>query len=415
MSRCITVALVCAAAWSLALIAQAAPSARKVTLEEAVARALNAAPALKAREELVTAAEAQIAQSGALPNPTLDAEVENVGGSDRFSGFDQAEMTLGLSQRLERGGKRESRVALAEAERDGAAVERERARAGVAFEARKAFVELFAAEAARDNAAARLTAAREIQAMASRRVAAARDPLTVKLRAEIQTAEARTAHDQADRDVKNAKRTLALLWGDPAASVEIDARALRNPPPVHAHKAESAPDLQVSEIAARRATRKLDLERANAAADVTVGVGIRRFEEGGDVAGVLSLSVPIAVFDDNQGAIDRAAAEERAAALDIADARQRHAASLITLEEDAARAHAELDALRKDLLPRARSALAEARRGYNAGAFAYQEVAEAQRMLNELAAREIAALRALHIADANLDRLTGQAIQENQP
>src|SRR5262245_53003781 len=124
MSRCITVALVCAAAWSLVLIAQAAPSARKVTLEEAVARALNAAPALKAREELVTAAQAQIAQSGALPNPTLDAEVENVAGSDRFSGFDQAEMTVSLSQRFERGGKRESRVALAEAERDGAAVER---------------------------------------------------------------------------------------------------------------------------------------------------------------------------------------------------------------------------------------------------------------------------------------------------
>lgn len=415
MFRCITVALVCAAAWSLAHVASADPSARRVTLEEAVARALNAAPALKAREELVTAAQAQIAQSGALPNPTLDAELENVGGSDRFSDFEQSELTLGVSQRLERGGKRRNRVALAEAERDTAALERNRTQASVAFEARKAFVELFAAEAARDNAATRLKAAREIQAMAARRVAAARDPLTVKLRAEIQTAEARTAHDQAEREVKNAKRTLALLWGDPTASFEIDARALRNPPRTHAHNAEGALDLKVSEIAARRATRKLDLERANAASDVTVGVGIRRFEEGGDVAGVLSLSMPIAVFDDNQGAIDRAAAEERAAALDVADARQRHAASLIALEEEAVRAHGELDALRKDLLPRARTALAEARRGYNAGAFAYQEIAEAQRMLNELAAREIAALRALHIADADLDRLTGHSVQEQQP
>jgi cobalt-zinc-cadmium efflux system outer membrane protein len=413
MFRCISVALVCAAALSLTLTAQAAPSARRVTLEEAVARALNAAPALKAREELVTAAQAQIAQSGALPNPTLDAELENVGGGGGFEGFEQSELTVGVSQRFERGGKRQSRVALAEAERDVATLERERTRATVAFEARKAFIDLFAAEAARDNATARLKAAREIQAMATRRVAAARDPLTVKLRAEIQTAEARTAHDQADREAKSAKRALALLWGDPAASFEIDARTLRRPPSQHAHDTQAAPDLRAGEIAARRAARKLDLERANASSDVSLGVGIRRFEEGGDIAGVLSLSVPIAVFDDNQGNIDRAAAEQRAAELDAADARRRYAASLITLEDEETRARSELEAIQKELLPRAKRALAEARRGYNAGAFTYQEVAEAQRILGELDTREITALRALHLADANLDRIAGRTFLEN--
>jgi cobalt-zinc-cadmium efflux system outer membrane protein len=354
----------------------------------------------------VTAAEAQIAQSGVLPNPTLEAEIENAAGSGRFSGFDQAEMTLGVSQRLERGGKREGRVALAQAERDTAALERDRARATVAFEARKAFVELFAAEIARDNAAARLKAAGEIQAMAARRVAAARDPLTTKLRAEIQTAEAKTARDQADREVKNAKRTLALLWGDPAASFDIDAAALRNPPRERMTTG-TAPDLKASELAARRAARKVDLEKANASTDVSLGVGIRRFEEGGEVAGVLSLSMPIAIFDDNQANIDRAAAEQRAADLDAADTRQRHQTTLIALEEEEARARAELDALRADLLPRARAALAEARRGYNAGAFSYQDVAEAQRTLGDLTTREVAALRSLHIAAATLDRIKG--------
>ncbi len=407
MFRSITVALVCAAAWSLALTASADPSARPVTLEEAVARALNAAPALKAREELVTAAEAQIAQSGVLPNPTLEAEIENAAGSGRFSGFDQAEMTLGVSQRLERGGKREGRVALAETERDAAALERDRARATVAFEARKAFVELFAAEIARDNASARLKAAIEIEATARRRVAAARDPLTTKLRAEIQTAEAKTARDQADRDVKNAKRALALLWGEPAAPFEIDASALRNPPHTRTTTANTALDLKASELAARRAARKVDLEKANASSDVSLGVGIRRFEEGGEVAGVLSLSMPIALFDDNQANIDRAAAEQRAADLDAADARQRHLTSLIALEEEETRARAELDALRADLLPRAKASLAEGRRGYNAGAFSYQEVAEAQRTLSDLTTREVAALRSLHIAAANLDRIKG--------
>jgi cobalt-zinc-cadmium efflux system outer membrane protein len=81
---------------------------------------------------------------------------------------------------------------------------------------------------------------------------------------------------------------------------------------------------------------------------------------------------------------------------------------LVGFEEEAARSRAELEMLRKELLPRAESALAAARHGFNAGAFGYQEIAEAQRILNELNAREIAALRQLHLAHANLDRLAGR-------
>jgi cobalt-zinc-cadmium efflux system outer membrane protein len=383
--------------------------ARAITLEEAVARALDAAPSLKARQELVTAAEAQVRQSGALPNPTLDVELENFAGSDRFEDFEQSELTLGVRQRIERGGKITGRRAVAGAEHHAAALESERTRASVAFDARKGFIEVFAATAALDSADARLKAAAQIERMAARRVSSARDPVTVRLRAEIQTAEARTARDQALHDLHNAKRTLALMWGEPDAAFEIDGSGLRSIPAERAKRAEtSSADVQAREIAARRAAARLELERANAYGDVSVGVGVRRFENGGDLAGVLSVSVPLAVFDDNQGNIDRAAAESRAAELDVADAKQRHAIMLVGFEEEAARSRAELEMLRKELLPRAKSALAAARHGFDAGAFGYQEIAEAQRILNELNAREIAALRQLHLAHANLDRLAGR-------
>jgi len=59
MFRCITVALVCVAAWGMVLAAPAEPNApgraRAITLEQAVARALDAAPSLKSRQELVSA------------------------------------------------------------------------------------------------------------------------------------------------------------------------------------------------------------------------------------------------------------------------------------------------------------------------------------------------------------------------
>lgn len=412
MFRFITVALVCAAAWSLVQAAMAEPAPgtrlRGITLEEAIARALDASPGLRAKDELVAGADAQVRQSGVWPNPTVEAELENFGGSGRFSDLDESELTLAVTQRIERGGKRAGRSSVAEADRDAAALERERMRLGVIFDARKAFVELFAAQAALDNAKVRLKAASEIEAMAARRVNAARDPVTVKLRTEIQTAEARTARDQAERDLHNAKRTMALLWGEPDTEFAIDATSLKVPPDAKGQPAQTSPDIEARQIAVRRAEARLRLEQANARSDVSVGVGVRRFENGGDLAGVLTVSMPLAIFDSNAGNIDRAAAEHRAAELDVADIKQRHLAVIVHLEEEVARSRAELDAVRNELLPRAKSALAAARRGYDAGAFSYQEVAEAQRVLNELMGREVAALRTLHIAHADLDRTNGR-------
>ena len=408
-----TVALVCAAAWSLAQAATADPSAgartRPVTLEEAVARALETAPGLEAREELVSAADAQIVQSGALPNPTLDVELENFGGSGQFTDLDRSELTLGVTQRIERSSKRAGRVAVAQIDRDAAVLEHERIRLSVAFEAHKGFVEVFAAQAALESAEAWLKSASAIEALAARRVGAARDPVTVKLRAEIQTAEARTAREQAEHDLHNAKRTLSLLWGEPDAEFEIDAAVLLAPPAAHPDLSDRiSPAVKAREIAARRAASKFELEQANARSDVSVGLGVRRFESGGDLAGVLSLSVPLAIFDGNDGNIGRAAAERRAADLDVAEARRQYLTTLVVLEEEAARSRAELEAIRKELLPRAKDTLAAARHGFEAGAFGYQEIAEGQRILNDLNTREIAALRQLHIAHASLDRLSGR-------
>jgi outer membrane protein, heavy metal efflux system len=163
------------------------------------------------------------------------------------------------------------------------------------------------------------------------------------------------------------------------------------------------------EIAARRAAAKVELEEANARSDVSVGLGVRRFEHGGHLAGVVTFSMPLAIFDGNEGAIARAKAERRAAELDAADAKLRYETALVVLEEEAVRSRTELDALRKEMLPRAKSALAAARRGYGLGAFSYLEIAEAQRILAELSAREVVAFRTLHTAYASLDRLSGAA------
>lgn len=415
MFRWAFAALLSAAVWSLAparadnLNTNAAPP--PVTLEEAITRALNASAAIHSREELIAGAEAGVRQSGVLPNPEINFELENFAGSGPFKDLDDSELTFGVSQRIERSGKRDGRVAVAEVERDLAAIERDRARLDVALEARRAYIDVSAATEMLAVAKTRLESAKQIEAMAVRRVRAARDPITVKLRAELQTAEASSTYEQTLRAAQTAKQKLAALWGEPGASYRVDTSTLLSLPAQDATPPPPAsPDLRASEAAARRAASKFELENANARSDVSVGLGVRRFESGGDLAGVFSVSVPLAIFDTNQDNIERAAAERRAADFDVIHAKRELEREALTLQGEVARARAEAIVIRQELLPRAEEASRASRHGYDAGAFSYFELSESQRMLNELRTREVEALQRLHVALAGLDRLSGRIV-----
>src|SRR3546814_19486995 len=58
-------------------------------------------------------ARAEIDQAGVRPNPTLGVEAENFAGTGGFSVLEQPEVTVTYEQRIERGGKREARLAYA--------------------------------------------------------------------------------------------------------------------------------------------------------------------------------------------------------------------------------------------------------------------------------------------------------------
>ena len=406
MSR-LFAALLCAV-WFCVAVAHAG-DAKPITLKEAVARAVDASAAVKAREERIGGADGIIRQSGALPNPEINVELENFAGSGPFKDLNDSELTLGVSQRIERAGKRDGRVAVARSEREIAEIDRDTARLDAAAEARRAFYDVCAATVLLKVRKVGLDSARQIEAMAVRRVRSARDPVTVKLRAEIQAGEAKGAHDRAVLALETAKRKLASLWGDSAAAFSVDDAALFVVPESDVlAQADGSPNLKTKEAEARRAAAKVELENANARSDVSLGFGVRRFENGGDLAGVFSLSVPIAIFDSNQGNIDQAAAERRAADLEVIEARRVAEREVLSLQNEVTSTRAEALAIRKELLPRAEEALRAARRGYDAGAFSYLELSESQRTLNELRQREVEALRDLQFALAALDRLSGQ-------
>jgi cobalt-zinc-cadmium efflux system outer membrane protein len=237
-----------------------------------------------------------------------------------------------------------------------------------------------------------------------------RDSEAALLRSEALVLEAETAEALAGQTLAIAKAQLASYWPDGPLAFTVDPTALRQArllalPTLEA--VASNPDLLRRRALEREADAAIALTRANAKVDPTVALGVRRLEgAGGETAAMVSLSVPIPVFDRNAGAIAEARAERRrASALLRADT--------LALEREyrAARgafetARAEADAIRTRIIPRAEAALAAARQGYERGGFTYLEVIEAQRALADLNAQEIGALTRLRQAEARLLRLT---------
>ena len=196
-----------AAALVIAIPAMAEP----ITLDGAVERALANSPRIASAQARVSAAEARARQAGVAPNPEVSVEVENFAGNGPFRSFDSTETTLALSQRLEVGGQRSARRAVAAGERDVAVLALARERIDLQRDVALAFAELSAAtdraKLARDNAAQAASLANTARIL----VEVGRDPPLRQLRAEAALAEAQAAEVQTFSAMLAARRTLATL------------------------------------------------------------------------------------------------------------------------------------------------------------------------------------------------------------
>lgn len=89
-------------------------SAGRVTVGQAVGRALAANPSLGASRQSILAAEAGRIQAGVRPLDQLEVEVENPVSTNGV--LRDTELTVALARTFERGGKRDARIAVAERE-----------------------------------------------------------------------------------------------------------------------------------------------------------------------------------------------------------------------------------------------------------------------------------------------------------
>ncbi len=398
-------------ALSLPAFAQEKPMPATLALGQAIAWALEKSPVLAATGSRADAASANRSQAGALSNPELSIEAENIFGDDEFEGLDSAEITYGVEQLVELPGKRGSRVNIAESEIARSYLERDAAQLDLIRDVTIAYAELVAAQQELSILEEERGLAAEVRDSVAAKVEAGKEPPIQKNKAQIELSSSEIALDRARRMAIAKKQTLAALMGSDTAYFAVQPGSLpavTEPEPLETYQAHVAqtPDVQTLEAGVTQAQAALSLEKANVLPDPTVSLGVKQFREDDSQAFVAGVSLPIPVFNINRAGIERAGHELNAAKLDQRSGQLSLQTTLIETYGNFTSAYREASALQTAVLPGAEEAFQFARGGYDAGKFGYLEVLDAQRTLFDARRQFNEAVLDYHQQRAALERLS---------
>jgi cobalt-zinc-cadmium efflux system outer membrane protein len=386
--------------------AQAADTLNPLTLEQALELAASRSPQLSAARREIEAQAGALQQAASRPNPELAASVEDHRSATRTT-------TATLNFPLELGGKRAARVNAAQLAHRLAQAELADARAQVRAAATAAYFGLLAAQERVELATRSAELAASGAQAVSRRVAAGKAAPADALRAQVDQASAQLELTEAQGELTAARHALAAQWGDTeprfaAVAGGLQAIPERAPLPELMGRLDEAPALLAARTERERRQALVDVERSKAVPDLTFSVGAKRDNEQGRTQAVVGLSIPLPLFDRNQGALLEARKRADKADDELQAARLRLRAELQTAASQLAIARTSLQTLQATVLPATQQAYDMARKGYEAGKFGFLDVIDAQRSLLQARARYLGTLANAYQAATAIDRLIGR-------
>lgn len=382
-------------------------TASGLTLAKAIEAALQQNPQLRAASAELDASDGSVRQAGLLPNPVLGVDQEDTRSATRTT-------TVQLSQTLELGGKRAARVALAQRGKDIAALDLLTRRGDVRAQTVQAFFDALTAQERVKVAEESLRIAGSGVDAAVRRVTAGKVSPTEATRARVAQSTARIEWRQAQAERSAAGRALAALMGAPDGSIQrldgdVDALPVAPSAADVVARLADAPGVRRAQLQVQQADASYGLARTQAVPDVTVGVGAKRAQELGRTQAVISISVPLPLFDRNQGAQLEALRKRDAAQANAEAEALRLRSEVLQLADLLQARREEVETLRREVLPGAQSAYEAARTGFELGKFSFLDALDAQRTWLQVRSQYFAALAQVHRSAAEIERLLGTA------
>ncbi|MBX9894903.1 MULTISPECIES: TolC family protein [unclassified Nitrosomonas] len=408
-----------------------ASDAGDLTLRDAINLALTLNPELAAFAKEMKALEGATLQAGLLRNPELTANVENPGNIQKLSGdvnspdavaqeVVQQLTTIRIGQLIELGGKRAARVDAALLGEELAARDYESRRVEIMARVANLFTDVLAGQE-------RLRLAEETRQLAQtvfdtvvRRVQAGKVPPIEETRAKVGLSATNIEYEQAYRDLVSARKRLALMWDSANPQFEkaqgvlevavpppdfqlLQQRVLDNPMALRAMK----------NIEHRKALLKV--EETRRIPNLTLNAGAVHHAQLGGTTAVASVMIPLPLFDRNQGNL-KEAYHRVSKAEDEQQATELRLRTELALSYEAMSASwNEINILRDEILPGAKSAFNVMRRGYELGKFGLLELLDAQRVLFQNQVLYVRALANYQRLVNDIERLIAAPLESVKP
>ncbi|MFA5180462.1 MAG: TolC family protein [Syntrophales bacterium] len=397
----------------------AATERESLTLEQALSLALGQNPELSASIAEIQAREAGIIQARSLPNPEAELKTENIYGNKDRTGFTSAESTFSLGQTIELAGKRSKRTNIAALDRDLAKWDFDGKTLDVILEVRKSFIDVLSEQERVRLQEELVKVAEQSFTTVSARVLAGKVSPIDETRASAALSLVKIDLERARRSLDSARNKLSALLGEKSPSSFTAAGSLDVGSPVPEYgellkRIYGNPDIARWKNESEQRSMALDLEKAKRIPDPVITGGVKRFSENQENTFLAGISFPLPIFNTNKGSILAAqkrltkAQEEKKAA--ILKAQTALSDAYLTLSSS----FAEATSLKANVIPALQNAHDSIYEGYRFGKFGFIDVLDAQRGLFEAKVKYIDSLGAYKKADANIKRLTGAFLKNEQ-
>ena len=383
-------------------------------LQEILTIAMENNPRLKSLKLELEAADARIVQSGLWPNPVFTAESENFSGD--LPGFTYTENTFSVVQPLLLGGKIHLQKKLSEQERLILTYTYEAEKIALIRDIEHAVYHVLVTEQVLEHA-------RESQEIARKLYDFMKGTMKIKdsdysrhemLSAQIELSQAELDITDAAGDVEIAKKTLSLLCGGQeilltAIKGDLD-RKFTIPEYTVLQECILKNNFKVKSAEAyeKRASIVLKIAQADRIPDVDLGFGVRQFEEDNSYTFVAGLSVPLPLFNRNQGGIQDAAINKDKVLLDKKIVVNDLLIQLNTDYKEYQISLKQVASYKNSILPAAQEYYDVTVNRYENGSLQYLDVLLAERKLIETKQNYAKALHTLQNAVANLENLCSQ-------
>ena len=390
---------------------------KQLTLAYVLALTLQHSPDLSAFSWEIRSAEARILQAKLIPNPEISLEGENLTTPGSSQNNNAIQNTLRLSQLIELGGKRGLRIREAQFDWETTRWDYQVKRLEVLKLTSTAFIDVLAAQRSLELAEEGLAIAEAAVPVTQNRVEAGKASDVELVRTNTAVATARIELEEAQRDLQTARLNLTAQWGEKRASfpsVIGNLEQVREPPPLETLNAKLRRNPNLARWTAEREKREatLNAARGEAKPDLTLQAGPRLIGTNPiDVTMVAGVSIPLPLWNRNQGKITEAETDLAKVADERAAAEARAYADLNEAYQTLAHAVEEARVLREKVLPGAKSAVDQITQGYSDGRFSQLDVLEAQKSYNESRTEYVRALATYQKAQAQIDALTAGPIE----